>query len=95
MYGHFGSKVDLLNAVVDVPAVGYDDPVALVDRPEFAALSTRGSTRERVLAAAALNTSINQRTIPCSGRCGRPRPSKPVLGVAPQARRKPRQHSSI
>ena len=43
--------------------VGDDDPVALVDRPEFAALSS-GSRRERVLAAAALNTSINQRTIP-------------------------------
>jgi AcrR family transcriptional regulator len=63
VYAHFGSKVDLLNAVVDVAVVGDDAPVALVDRPEFAALST-GDTRERVLAAAALNTSINQRTTP-------------------------------
>lgn len=62
VYGHFGSKVDLLNQVVDVAVVGDDDPVALVDRPEFAALSS-GSRRERVLAAAALNTAINQRTI--------------------------------
>jgi AcrR family transcriptional regulator len=63
VYAHFGSKVGLLNEVVDVAVVGDDDPVALVDRPEFAALST-GSRRERVLAAAALNTSINQRTTP-------------------------------
>ena len=61
VYAHFGSKIDLLNAVVDVAVVGDDDPVALVDRPEFAALST-GRRRERVLAAAALNTAINQRT---------------------------------
>ena len=63
VYAHFGSKVDLLNEVVDVAVVGDDDPVALVDRPEFAALSA-GNRRERVLAAAALNTAINQRTTP-------------------------------
>ena len=63
VYAHFGSKVDLLNEVVDVAVVGDDEPVALVDRPEFAALSA-GNRRERVLAAAALNTSINQRTTP-------------------------------
>ena len=33
VYAHFGSKVDLLNAVVDVAVVGDDEPVALVDRP--------------------------------------------------------------
>jgi AcrR family transcriptional regulator len=63
VYAHFGSKVDLLNEVVDVAVVGDDEPVALVDRPEFAALSA-GNRRERVLAAAALNTAINQRTTP-------------------------------
>lgn len=61
VYVHFGSKVDLLNQVVDVAVVGDDDPVALVDRPEFAALSV-GRPRERALAAASLNTAINQRT---------------------------------
>jgi AcrR family transcriptional regulator len=63
VYTHFGSKVGLLNQVVDVAVVGDDDPVALVDRPEFTALST-GSRRERARAAAALNTAINQRTTP-------------------------------
>ncbi len=40
VYAHFGSKIDLFNTVLDVAVVGDDDPVALVDRPEFAALST-------------------------------------------------------
>lgn len=61
VYTHFGSKVDLLNQVVDVAVVGDDDPVALMDRPEFAALSM-GSRNERATAAAALNTAINRRT---------------------------------
>lgn len=61
VYGHFGSKVDLLEQVVDVAVVGDDAPVALVDRPEFARLSAGGVT-ERARAAAALNTAINQRT---------------------------------
>ena len=74
VYAHFGSRVDLLNEVLDVAVVGDDAPVALVDRPEFAALSA-GSRREQVLAAAALNTSINQRTPHCSGPYRRPRPS--------------------
>lgn len=61
VYAHFGSKIDLFNRVLDVAVVGDDDPVALVDRPEFAALST-GNPRERALAGAALNSAINQRT---------------------------------
>jgi hypothetical protein len=47
--------------VVDVAVVGDDQPVALVDRPEFAALST-GPRAHRAAAAAALNTAINSRT---------------------------------
>lgn len=62
VYAHFGSKIDLFNQVVDVAVVGDDDPVALVDRPEFAALS-RGRRHERASAAAALNTAINERTV--------------------------------
>lgn len=61
VYSHFGSKIGLLNAVVDVGVVGDDDPVALVERPEFAALAT-GDGRERAQAAASLNMMINQRT---------------------------------
>lgn len=61
VYSHFGSKVDLLMQVLDVAVVGDDDPVALMDRPEFAELAD-GDLTERVAAAAALNTAINRRT---------------------------------
>ena len=62
VYAHFGSKIELFTQVVDVAVVGDDEPVALIDRPEFAAIS-RGSRHERAVAAAALNTAINERTI--------------------------------
>lgn len=61
IYTHFGSKAQLLNQVLDVAVVGDDEPVALMDRPEFAALST-GTHHQRAAAAAALNTAINRRT---------------------------------
>jgi AcrR family transcriptional regulator len=61
IYTNFGSKAQLLNQVLDVAVVGDDEPVALMDRPEFAALST-GAHRKRAAAAAALNTAINRRT---------------------------------
>lgn len=61
IYSHFGSKANLLNQVLDVAVVGDDEPVALMDRPEFAALSS-GSHRQRAAAAAALNTAVNSRT---------------------------------
>ena len=62
VYAHFGSKAELLNQVLDVAVVGDDEPVALMDRPEFAALG-RGGQGERAAAAAALVTAINRRTI--------------------------------
>ena len=61
VYSHFGSKAQLLNQVLDVAVVGDDEPVALMDRAEFTALST-GSRHARAAAAAALNTGINRRT---------------------------------
>jgi AcrR family transcriptional regulator len=61
IYANFGSKAQLLNQVLDVAVVGDDQPVALMDRPEFAALST-GRHRQRAAAAAELNTAINRRT---------------------------------
>ena len=71
--------------------VGDDDPVALVDRPEFAALSA-GSRRERVLAAAALNTAINQRTTTAvqgvaGGRGRRAGPGTRLQGLRESQRR--------
>lgn len=60
VYANFGSKPELLNQVLDVAVVGDDEPVALMDRPEFAALG-RGSVRQRTESAAALNAAINGR----------------------------------
>lgn len=62
VYSNFGSKAELLNQVLDVAVVGDERPVALMDRPEFAALSA-GSSRERTQAAAALVTTIHGRTV--------------------------------
>lgn len=61
VYSHFGSKPRLFSQVVDVAVVGDDEPVALMDRPEFAALS-RGSRLQRAAAAARLVAGVNGRT---------------------------------
>lgn len=60
VYANVGSKVALLNHVLDVAVVGDDEPVALMDRPEFAALGV-GSRADRTHAAASLNAAINRR----------------------------------
>jgi AcrR family transcriptional regulator len=62
VYAHFGSKAELLDRVLDVAVVGDDEAVALMDRPEFAALAVGGPS-ERAAAAARLVTAINRRTI--------------------------------
>ena len=61
VYANFGSKPQLFNEVLDVAVVGDDEPVALMERPEFAALS-RGSRRQRAAAGAALVAAVNGRT---------------------------------
>ncbi len=61
LYAHFGSKVQLLNQVLDIAVVGDDEQVALMDRPEFTVLAI-GSPQQRTAAAAKLNTAINRRT---------------------------------
>ena len=60
VYATFGSKTDLLLAALDVAVVGDVEPVALGDRPEFAALG-RGSRAARARAAARLVRDINER----------------------------------
>jgi AcrR family transcriptional regulator len=60
VYTAFGSKTDLLLAAIDVAVVGDLDPVALGDRPEFAALG-RGPRAARARAAAHLVRDINER----------------------------------
>jgi len=62
VYSHFGSKPRLFNQVLDIAVVGDDEPVALIDRPEFAAIS-RGTPRERAAAAARLVAGVNGRTV--------------------------------
>jgi AcrR family transcriptional regulator len=63
VYAHFSSKRLLFRAVADIAVVGDDAPVAVADRPEFAALG-EGSRAERVAAAARLLAQIYERTAP-------------------------------
>lgn len=62
VYSNFGSKPRLFGQVIDFAVVGDDRPVALMDRPEFAALS-RGSHLQRAAAAASLVAAVNGRTV--------------------------------
>jgi AcrR family transcriptional regulator len=61
LYTHFSSKPNLLQAVIDIAVAGDDAPLAVADRPEFAAMG-RGSRRARIAAAAQLVTVIHGRT---------------------------------
>jgi len=61
VYAYFSSKRALLRAVIDVAVVGDDRPVAVAERPEFAAMG-RGRHSDRTAAAARLLTSIHGRT---------------------------------
>ena len=61
IYSNFGSKTELLSAVMDVAVVGDTRPIPLSARPEYAALG-RGSLRERAGAAARLLRQIHHRT---------------------------------
>jgi AcrR family transcriptional regulator len=61
VYSHFASKRALLQAVIDVAVVGDEQPLALADRDEFAALG-RGRRSERIAAAAAVVRAVHERT---------------------------------
>jgi AcrR family transcriptional regulator len=61
LYAYFSSKRGLLQAVVDTAVVGDDRPVAVAERPEFAAMG-RGRHGDRTAAAARLLTGIYVRT---------------------------------
>lgn len=63
VYAYFSSKRNLLQAVIDIEVVGDEQPVALAERPEFAALA-RGTRAERCAAAARLLANVHQRTVP-------------------------------
>jgi AcrR family transcriptional regulator len=61
VYSYFGSKRALLQAVVDIAVVGDEQPLAVAERDEFAALG-RGARPARIAAAAALVRVIHERT---------------------------------
>ena len=61
VYAYFSSKRVLLQAVVDMAVVGDDRPVAVAERPEFAAIG-RGRHVDRTAAAARLLAAIHERT---------------------------------
>ena len=61
LYSHFSSKRRLLDAVIDIAVVGDDRPLAVAERPEFAAMA-QGSRTERISAAAQLIGVIHGRT---------------------------------
>src|SRR5689334_21659977 len=57
LYAYFASKRVLLQAVIDIAVVGDELPIAVADRPEFAAMG-RGRHADRTAAAAGLLRSI-------------------------------------
>ena len=63
VYAHFSSKRGLLRAVIDFSVVGDDRPVALAERPEFAAIG-RGHRVDRTRAAAHVLAAVHERTAP-------------------------------
>ena len=61
VYAGFGSKPDLLSAVMDVAVVGDDQPIPLAQRDVVRELAT-GTREERVAKAAGMSTAISSRT---------------------------------
>ncbi len=62
LYSYFPSKTALLQAVIDFSVRGDDVPLALAERPEFAAMA-EGTRAERIAAAARLVADIQVRTL--------------------------------
>jgi AcrR family transcriptional regulator len=64
IYSTFGSKSDLLMAVMDVAIVGDDDDeAAMIDRPDFALLG-QGTRTERLRAGVHFTVGVYQRSVP-------------------------------
>jgi AcrR family transcriptional regulator len=61
VYAAFGSKGDLLAAVIDVAVVGDDLPIPLAQRDVALVLGT-GTSGERVTKAASMSAAISRRT---------------------------------
>ncbi|SNQ46227.1 TetR family transcriptional regulator [Frankia canadensis] len=63
VYAAVGRKPALFAAAYDGALVGDDEPVALVERPEFRAVGEGRTLAERAAAAAELIAAINGRTV--------------------------------
>jgi AcrR family transcriptional regulator len=63
IYSTFGSKSDLLMAVMEVAIVGDDDEAAMIDRPDFALLG-QGTRAERLRAGVHFTVGVYQRSVP-------------------------------
>ena len=63
VYAAFGNKVGLLKRVLDAAIAGDDDPVAVGDRPQAAAVRRATSARSRCRLTGALVADIERRTI--------------------------------
>lgn len=86
VYSHFSSKRVLLQAVIDVAAVGDEEQVAVAQRDEFAALG-RGRRSERLAKAATLVRGINERTAAYAKVLREAAPSDEQIAEALQATR--------
>jgi AcrR family transcriptional regulator len=62
IYDAFGSKAELFKAVTDVAAAGDHEPVAVMEREQFAALA-EGDLGQRAAAGARLALAVNRRTV--------------------------------
>ncbi len=62
IYDTFGSKAELFKAVVDVAAVGDDEPVGAMARDRFAALA-EGDLPQPAAAGARLAVEVHRRTV--------------------------------
>ncbi|MET8779315.1 helix-turn-helix domain-containing protein [Nocardia sp. NPDC050713] len=61
VYSSVGNKREILKMVLDVAVVGDDEPVPLLERPEFHAIAA-GVVRERAAKLAGLLETVNRRS---------------------------------
>lgn len=90
VYSGFSSKAGLLAAAKDVAKLGDDDPVPLMDRPEFDVLD-RGTRQERIEASARLIAETNERTRAMDVVWREAAASEPTLAAALRERERGRR----
>jgi AcrR family transcriptional regulator len=78
IYAQIGTKADLLKTAIDWAIVGDDEPVPVVDRPEFRSVG-EGPVRERLVAAGRLAAAVNAREALLSRTLAHGALTEPVL----------------